>query len=463
MNLAKPAERPSELAEQNTLLSRALEAVQRGDLEMAERLLATSTGPKISLNEVFSLYQSESRVSEEELRQSQQRIEMSLDWFAGLFRTLPVAAVLLDDQGVITDANAVALQVLGLSDPMRRQLTVPIRRLLTTEKDEIRVFGLLAKAGLGQAATLEQLPLRSLQGQLLWMDLHANRVPPRTLGSSAMTLCVLSNQTNHIEAQKAKELAAQAEHQRDLAMSASRAKTQLLSRVSHELRTPLNAVLGFSQLILMDSSKLDADSRRKLQLIADAGKSLLALVNDVLELNQAESGQLALSRQPVDLRKLVCEVLALQEPMAMDMDLKLIPPPADESGQGIWAQADPRRLREVVTNLVSNAIKYNRPSGAVRVDLGEDASQSWITVSDTGRGLTPEQLAHLFEPFNRLGADELPISGTGLGLSIARTLTELMGGRLEASATPNQGSTFKLWLPRAANHSNTEAATRTNA
>ena len=460
--LAKSAVRLSELAEQNVLLSRALEAVQRGELAVAERLLAASTETKISLHDVFSLYQSELRVSEEELRQSQQRIELSLDWFAGLFRTLPVAAVLLDEQGMIADANAFAFKAFALSDSVSRQAAVPIRRLLTTQNDEMRVLGLLSQASQGHSASLEQLPLRALDGRLLWVDLHAIEVPPRSMGSSAMTLCVLSDQTNHIEAQRAKEQAAQAEHQRDLALSASRAKTQLLSRVSHELRTPLNAVLGFSQLLLMDRSKLDSDSRRKVELIADAGKSLLALVNDVLELNQAESGQLALNRQAVELHKLVCEVLALQEPMAMAMSLTLLPPVCNDDKSGVWVDADPRRVREVVTNLVSNAIKYNRPGGLVQLELGQDSTRGWITVADTGRGLTAEQLAHLFEPFNRLGADERQVSGTGLGLSIARTMTELMGGTLEASAVPDKGAIFKLVLPRTGERGNTEGSLARN-
>jgi signal transduction histidine kinase len=337
------------------------------------------------------------------------------------------------------------------------RLVVPLRRLLTTPEDELRLFALLAQVEHGGSASLDELPLRTLEGQQLWVDLRANQVPPRTLGSSAMTLCVFNDRTARVEAQRARELAAQAEHQRDLALSASNAKTQLLSRVSHELRTPLNAVLGFSQLMLMDPLKLDADNRRKVEMIADAGKHLLALVNDVLEINQAESGQLTLSRQAINLRQLVCEVLALQEPMALTMMVTLTPPPSPiESETPVQSFADERRLHEVLTNLVSNAIKYNRIGGSVAVFIGADADQTWVEVTDSGRGMTPVQLAHLFEPFNRLGAERLQIAGTGLGLSIARTMTELMGGTLTASSQPDQGTTFRLTLPRAAADAATE-------
>ncbi|MFY7942318.1 MAG: sensor histidine kinase [Burkholderiaceae bacterium] len=449
LHLVEATERVSALAQENTLLSHALQAVQQGDLALAERLLAAATQSKLTLHEVFALYQAELQTREEELRQSQQRVELSLDWFANLFRTLPVAAVLVDAQGMIADANEFGVEALGLTRVLNR-LAVPLRRLLTTPEDELRLFELLAQVENGESGSMDELPLRTLEGQPLWVDLRANRVPPRTLGSSAMTLCVFNDRTARVEAQRARELAAQAEHQRDLALSASNAKTLLLSRVSHELRTPLNAVLGFSQLMLMDPLKLDADSKRKVELIADAGKHLLALVNDVLEINQAESGQLALSREAINLRQLVCEVLALQEPMALAMKVTLTPPhSAIESETPVQSFADARRLHQILTNLVSNAIKYNRIGGWVEVCIGVDADQPWIEVTDSGRGMTPEQLTHLFEPFNRLGAERLKIAGTGLGLSIARTMTELMGGTLTARSQPDEGTSFTLRLPRA--------------
>jgi PAS domain S-box-containing protein len=461
MRLVEATERVSALAQENTLLSHALEAVQRGDLALAERLLAASEHSKLTLHEVFALYQAELQTREEELRQSQQRVELSLDWFASLFRTLPVAAVLVDAQGMIADANELAMEALGLTKVLNG-MAIPLRRLLTTPEDELRLFSLLAQVEQGGAASLEELPLRALGGQLLWVDLRANKVPPRTLGSSAMTLCVFNDRTARVEAQRAREVAAEAEHQRDLALSASNAKTQLLSRVSHELRTPLNAVLGFSQLMLMDPSRLDADTRRKVEMIADAGKHLLALVNDVLEINQAESGQLALSRQAINLRQLVCEVLALQEPMALAMQVTLTPPPVSaESDSQVQSFADARRLHEVLTNLVSNAIKYNRIGGSVAVCIGAQGDHTWMEVTDSGRGMTPAQLSHLFEPFNRLGAERLQIAGTGLGLSIAQTMTELMGGTLTAKSQPDQGTTFRLTLPRTAASATTGATNPT--
>jgi signal transduction histidine kinase len=235
-----------------------------------------------------------------------------------------------------------------------------------------------------------------------------------------------------------------------VAQSASQAKTQLLSRVSHELRTPLNAVIGFSHLLMLDPDRLDTASRRQVQHISDAGQHLLALVDEVLQINQTEAGLLALDLQPVWLAAVARQVLALAQPLALPMalTLELVDGGGGDPLDGPQALADPRRVREVLTNLVSNAIKYNRPDGQVRLTLGNDAQWAWIEIHDTGIGMSLAQQAHLFEPFNRLGAEQLKISGNGLGLSIARTLVHAMGGEMRVYSTPGEGSGFRVILPR---------------
>jgi PAS domain-containing protein len=155
MHLVESAGRVSELARENMLLSRALEAVQRGDLASAEKLLEASTESKPTLHEVFRLYQAELQTRDEDLCQSQQRIEQSLDWFANLFRSLPVAAVLIDAQGMVVDANEYALEALGLQRIMGR-LVLPLRRLLISPEDELRWAEMLAKVAAGQAASMEE-------------------------------------------------------------------------------------------------------------------------------------------------------------------------------------------------------------------------------------------------------------------------------------------------------------------
>jgi signal transduction histidine kinase len=216
--------------------------------------------------------------------------------------------------------------------------------------------------------------------------------------------------------------------------------------VSHELRTPLNAVIGFSHLLLTGTQELDADGRRRLTLIQQAGKHLLSLVDEVLQINQAEAGKLVLDSKPVDLVSLATDVLAMHEPMARDMALTLILHPTQ--GMPAVALADPRRSWEVLVNLLSNAVKYNRRGGWVTVSTGSDERWAWVAVTDGGLGMSAEQCEHLFEPFNRLGADRLGVAGHGLGLSIARAQVLAMRGVLEVESTAGEGSCFTLKLPR---------------
>jgi signal transduction histidine kinase len=437
----------------NLLLTRALDAVQSGDLEAADDLLRADIGAPLTLGQVFRLYQTELEAQSLQLRESQLRTEQTLDWFANLFRTLPVAALLVDRLGMIVDANAMALDELELRDALRI-LPVPLRRLTATAEGELRLAALLPTVTAEHTAVLDDMALRSMKGRARWADLRITQVPAREVGNAGpLFLCVLNDRTAWVEAQRAREAAAMAEHQRDLAQSASQAKTQLLSRVSHELRTPLNAVIGFSQLLLVRSENLPDEGRRQVALIQEAGQHLLALVDEVLQINRAEAGQMLLDTQAVSLLDQARQVLALQQPMAEALGLQCtleLPDDGlpDAALPEVLASGDPRRVREVLTNLVSNAIKYNRHGGWLRLQQGHDARAVWLSVSDSGIGMTPQQLDHLFEPFNRLGADRLPVVGHGLGLSIARTLTHAMGGTLRVDSTPGEGSRFVLELPR---------------
>jgi len=238
----------------------------------------------------------------------------------------------------------------------------------------------------------------------------------------------------------------------EAAQRANQAKSVFLSRMSHELRTPLNAVLGFAQLLLMDRSGLfAAEQRGRVQLIEKAGKHLLDMLGDVLDLSRIEAGDLPLSLEPVDLRQVADEALDMVEPQARQAHVSVCT--RDLPAQ-LCAQADRVRLRQVLVNLLSNAIKYNRPGGGVRLAGSRDASANGarvhLSVCDTGVGMRAEQLAQLFEPFNRLGAERTAIEGTGIGLVIVQRLLDLMQGEVAVQSTPGTGSTFTLTLPEAA-------------
>ncbi len=248
--------------------------------------------------------------------------------------------------------------------------------------------------------------------------------------------------TDAKEAEAARQATAVAER-------ASQAKSQFLARMSHELRTPLNAVLGFTQLLQLE----DADPGRSAKLghIRAAGEHLLSLIDGVLDLSRLEAGNLRLDPQPLSLASLVEQAVPLVAALAQRQGVRLL---CSECG-GV-ASADRTRALQVLVNLLTNAIKYNRPGGEVRVSTREDGGMVVLSVEDSGRGMSTVQLERLFEPFNRLGAERDGIEGTGIGLTIVRALVAGMGGQVQVHSQPGVGSRFDVSLPRAAAPAHTE-------
>jgi len=249
-------------------------------------------------------------------------------------------------------------------------------------------------------------------------------------------------------------MAQSAREEKAIAQRESQAKSQFLSRMSHELRTPLNAVLGFAQLLLMDGERVSAATRkRRLEQIHTAGRHLLALIDDVLDLSSMEGGELRISATPVSLTPLVAETMTLVEQQARQMKLRL-----RNEVQPVVVLADATRLRQVVLNMLTNAVKYNREGGSVTVQAEVEGPSAVLRVSDTGRGMSEAQLAHAFEPFNRLGLEHEGIEGTGIGLSIVKALVGRMGGTVQVSSTAGEGSVFEVRLPGAAQSVSATAA-----
>ena len=226
---------------------------------------------------------------------------------------------------------------------------------------------------------------------------------------------------------------------------ANQAKSEFLSRMSHELRTPLNAVIGFGQLLEFDD--LDAQQRESVQQILNAGRHLLELINEVLDISRIESGTMSISLEPVHLGSALADALSLIRPMADEADVRLICDPARYAA--LYVLADQQRLKQVLINLLSNAVKYNRRGGEVVVHCTESGDGVDITIADTGHGMTPDQMQRLFEPFDRLGAESSGVEGTGLGLSLCRGLMDAMGGTISAESDPGTGTTLRLELRRA--------------
>ena len=227
-----------------------------------------------------------------------------------------------------------------------------------------------------------------------------------------------------------------------VAEKANLAKSDFLSSMSHELRTPLSAILGFAQLIESGSPTPTVSQKRSIDQILQAGWYLLELINEILDLALIESGKLSLSLEPISLAEVMHECQAMIEPQAQRRGISVVFP---QFAIQYFVKADRTRVKQVLINLLSNAIKYNKMGGRVDVQcITNTPGRIRICVEDTGEGLTPEKLAQLFQPFNRLGQEANVEEGTGIGLVVAKRLIEWMGGAIGVESVVGKGSVF--WI-----------------
>ncbi|MCW2793613.1 MAG: sensor protein [Nocardioides sp.] len=244
---------------------------------------------------------------------------------------------------------------------------------------------------------------------------------------------------------------------RDEAERANRAKSEFLSRMSHELRTPLNSILGFGQLLQLDDDQPAA--RENVDRIVGAGRHLLSLINEVLEISRIEAGAQSISVEPVDACGPLVEAIDLVRPLAAQHGVELA---VDLHGAlHRYVLADYQRLKQVLLNVLMNAIKYNRPDGMVTVSAEVVGDLLRYLVTDTGVGIDESDLDRIFQPFERLGAEQSETEGTGLGLALSKSLVELMGGAIGVSrSVPGRGSVFFVELPTTSERSREPEAPR---
>jgi PAS domain S-box-containing protein len=345
------------------------------------------------------------------------------------------ALMTTDPLGIITDVNKQMEALTGctrdelIGAPSKNYFTDPERaeaaiKLVLSEK-KVTDYELTARARDGKKTEVSYNATtfydrdRTLQGVLA----VARDVTERKRNEQAL-------QETNVELESAKSAAEQA----------NLAKSDFLSSMSHELRSPLNAILGFAQLIISDSPPPTPSQTASIDQILQAGWHLLKLINEILDLSVIESGKVSLSTEAVSLAEVMSECQAMMEPQAQQLGINMTFPRFDNP---FFVSADRTRLKQIVINLLSNAIKYNKEQGTVVVDCATSApGLTRISVKDSGAGLSPEKLAQLFQPFNRLGQEAGGVAGTGIGLVVTKRLAELMGGVLGVESIAGAGSVF---------------------
>jgi PAS domain S-box-containing protein len=368
----------------------------------------------------------------QERREAQEAAARALQELRNVYDTVTAGLVQVSPQGVILDANPAFCEILGYGrDEIRgrgiEQISVLPRDPLRQQVDEMVQRGSVTSVR-GEKA------YRHKDGHEVPVSVHVRAVRDAD-GRALYTVGVVQDLTDAARRREAE--------------AANRAKSQFVARMSHELRTPLNAILGFAQLLDAQSGeRLPPAQRDWLRRLSQAGWHLLDMINDVLDLSRIESDALELAHGQVDLHESVISSVAMVESTAVRRGVTLV---SELEPDARFALGDAVRVRQVLLNLLSNAVKYNREGGRVVVHCRRGrAGTLEVEVSDTGLGLDDEQLALLFEPFNRLGRERSGVEGTGIGLTIARRLAELMGGRLEVHTAPGEGSSFTLVLPAGA-------------
>ncbi|MFZ4757606.1 MAG: ATP-binding protein [Burkholderiaceae bacterium] len=291
----------------------------------------------------------------------------------------------------------------------------------------------------GRREQLREEVTVEFEGELRRVTLNAI-VEPEAPGHGRRLLVVRGDVTALRRAEEAARLKTAA----DLA---NRAKSEFLSRVGHELRTPLNAIRGLAQVMQRESVEETPSRQSLVGHVVTASEHLAALLDDLLDMAQVESGRLVIRASPIAVAPVMRECLRMIAPQSAGHGIAL---ECARVSEGLRVMADTTRLRQILLNLVANAVKYNRQQGRVRLDARVDADDGFvsISVSDTGPGFTREEAARVFRPFERLsGGDGRAIDGLGLGLSIAQGLAQAMGGAIAVDSEPGRGTTFTLRLP----------------
>ena len=366
--------------------------------------------------------------SEKAIRESQQRMALHVQ------RT-PLGVIEWDNNFCVTEWNSAAEFIFGFSkeEVLGKHATeFVIPSHVFDDVGEIWEQLLTLKGGL--RSTNENITRDGNTVLCDWYNTPLIDEDGKVIGVASLVQDITKQKDDEMALIKAKQ---EAEY-------ANKAKSEFLSSMSHELRTPMNAILGFSQLLQLEESFSD-EQKDNVNEIINAGKHLLTLINEVLDLAKVESGQIDMSLESIEVNSIIKDCFTLIKTLADKRNIKI----THSCLQNIAVRADYTRLKQALLNLLSNAIKYNRENGSIMVEvLLKDDKHIAILVKDTGSGIPETRLPELFQPFNRLEAETSDIEGTGIGLTITQRIIEMMGGRVGVESEVGIGSTFWIELPR---------------
>ncbi len=369
--------------------------------------------------------------AETALRESERR-------FRNILNNVPIGVVYTDLSGQIIQANQRFCELSGYEEAELRVLRPADYTFPDDAAQDAKLTAQLVRGEIPMYRANKRYIAKN--GSTVWVQASVSLLRDAQ-GKPLHIVGVAEDITEHLKLEEA-------ERAREAAEASNRAKSDFLSRMSHELRTPLNAMLGFAQLLELDQRHPLAPSQQPwVSQIQQAGWHLLEMINDVLDLSRIESGNLRLHNKTLHLEELLAASIAMVEGEAKQRRVRI----TRELGEGTATLlGDSTRVKQILTNLLSNAVKYNMEAGRIQIVSRVSAPDMVeIAVTDTGMGMTPEQLAELFQPFNRLGRERSGQEGTGIGLVISQRLAELMGGSLKARSIAGMGSSFTLTLPSA--------------
>lgn len=376
---------------------------------------------------------------EEEQKKLDQRLRDQQFYTRSLIESNIDALMTTDPAGIITDVNK---QMEALTGCTRDELIgAPFKNYFTDpDRAEAGIKRVLSE----KKVTDYELTVRARDGHKTDVSYNATTFYDRDRTLQGVFAAARDVTERKRFEQALQETNVELESAKSAAEKANLAKSDFLSSMSHELRSPLNAILGFAQLMVTASPEPDESQKESITQILHAGWHLLKLINEILDLAVVESGKVSLSLEPVSLSDVLFECQTMLEAQADDRGIRMLLPDATDTGF-VWA--DQTRLKQIVINLLSNAIKYNQERGDVVVQC-EPVSNERMRISfrDYGSGLSPEKLAQLFQPFNRLGQETGTVAGTGIGLVVTKQLVELMDGVLGVESQVGVGSVFWVEL-----------------